>query len=101
MKRSIFNALHIFALKLLFFEKNEIWKKNFQNSLRVQFRIDDPFYFHQTPNIYVFWRADCEYNSENCRLVDFHGETIKKTIKIMIVCVYLNQYTKFRKMSQT
>ena len=82
MKRSIFNILHIFALKPILFEKNEIFKRNCQNPLRVQFRIDESVNFHQTPYIDVFWRADYEYNSENCRLVNFHGETIK----IMVVC---------------
>ena len=80
MKQFIFNVPHIFALKPLFFEKNEIFneKKNCQNPLRMQFRIGEPSDFHQTPHIYVFWHTDYEYNSENYRLVDFHGETIKK-----------------------
>ena len=61
----------------------------------MQFRIGENSDFHQTPHIYVFSRADYEYNSENCRLVNFHG----KTRKIMVVYVCLNQYTKFHKMS--
>ena len=79
MKRYIFDVLCIFALKPLFFEKHGIFKqKNCQNGLMVQFRIGESSDFHQTPYIYVFLRVDYVYNSENFRLVDFHGETIKK-----------------------
>ena len=42
----------------------------------MQFRIVESSDFHQTPHIYVFWRADSEYINENCRLADFYGETI-------------------------
>ena len=73
-----------------------IKKKNFENPLSMQFRIDEPSVFNQTPHIYVFLSTDYEYINENCRLVDFHGETIK----IMVFCVYLNQYVKFRKLFQ-
>ena len=34
--------------------------------------------FLRAPYIYLFWRADYEYDSENWRKFDFHGEIIKK-----------------------
>ena len=90
----------MFALEQLFFDKNEISKKkkNCQNPLRAQFQISEAYDFHKTPQVYVFWRADYEYNSGNCRIVDFHGETLKNQYKSWCLRLYLNQYAKFRKM---
>ena len=72
IKGSFFNVLHMFALKPLFIEKNEIFEK------KKKFQKDELSHFHKIFHIYVFWRAEYKYNSENCRVVDFHGETIKK-----------------------
>ena len=44
----------------------------------VQFRIAEFSDFFQTSYTYVFRRTDYEYDSENERQDDFHGETMKK-----------------------
>ena len=45
---------------------------------RVNFRKECKSNCLQTPYTYVFWRANYEYDSENWRKFDFHGEIIKK-----------------------
>ena len=41
---------------------------------------------------------DYEYNSENCRLADFHGKNHENPMQIMVFSVYLSQYAKVHKM---
>ena len=48
--------------------------------------------------IYVFRRADYEYNSENCRLADCLGKNHENLMEIMVFGVCLSQYGKFFKM---
>ena len=50
------------------------FRKYIENKSWVQFRIGEFSDFLRTPHIYVFRRADYEYNSENFRLPDFHGK---------------------------
>ena len=60
----------------------------------MQFWIDEPSDFHKTIHIYVFWRADYEYNCENCRQVDFHDENIKNyNFMQLILLSYVSCYS--------
>ena len=60
----------MYYIYLTYFYLNFLYLLN--NSNWVQFRIGEFSDFLRTSHIYVFRRADYEYNSENCRLVDFH-----------------------------
>ena len=44
--------------------------------------------FVETTYIYVFWRAGYEYNYENSRKFNFHGENHEKLIKFMVFCFF-------------
>ena len=46
--------------------------------MRIKFRIAEFSDFLQTSYTYVFRRTNYEYDSENERQDDFHGETMKK-----------------------
>ena len=72
-----------------------------ENKIRIKFRKSESSHFFETVCTYVFWRTDYEYNSENCRLADFHGKNLENPTKIIIFGVYLRKYWKFWKMFQT
>ena len=56
----------------------ELFGYRIRYTLWVQFRIAEFSDFLKTSYTYVFRRADYEYDSENERQDDFHGEAMKK-----------------------